>query len=655
MGYFFEKRDFGSSCIKKCYYAYLGCYCNTYSESEKKYPISLYFGKDEVAFYFRGRVRACFKITEETLEDLGLEKVPSDVLERLRGIIDREFTVEKEFVDVLTRTIGKKQSDRFGSSILKHASRGEFISQKIMSWYVAEGTLNQEKLSQTIENYWKVETWPLLEELEGMHADAHLKDIGYTQVFGISPSITDTGSNTSVPINLRALILDFLFEMDHTGTFEDENFFALQPMLQNNSVLDALSKQGAFLIEERRAQEQGSTYRYMSKLHQTFFDWLNVCIQDANRAIFESPNSVFNGVETPSTKKKAKPKKGKHRIENIEQIVCSTVFDRKRPKVKGLVFQFDKGDPRLQHSVDRMINALKLVKRWFFLRYDLTSAERIFWAVDKLELFRDRECKGRLSERHSTGLRRWVNGIRTLFYIAFFLFFGLCIVNAFTDRARPLLNGYAVALVGGVGAATLITGFFAVFRRRIGLFRLTIPRLLGGILIGQFALFTTDEAWAFVRNNPPGLLFILSPLLVGASLTYVFTEINNFIKDRKKALQRAWQIVGIGLIESLVVGILVINLFGIIRTEGYRTGSAQASIHYEPNGMVSFRSGHALERLSIGVKRISDPWIGHLYKKIGHPPIFIFLPALVFWTTLALFVGVFFQLLWQDKPITEPL
>jgi len=65
-------------------------------------------------------------------------------------------------------------------------------------------------------------------------------------------------------------------------------------------------------------------------------------------------------------------------------------------------------------------------------------------------------------------------------------------------------------------------------------------------------------------------------------------------KDRKKALQRAWQIVGIGLIESLVVGILVINLFGIIRTEGYRTGSAQASIHYEPNGMVSFRSGHAL-------------------------------------------------------------
>ncbi|HID30010.1 MAG TPA: hypothetical protein EYP19_08405, partial [Desulfobacterales bacterium] len=89
---------------------------------------------------------ACFKITEQTLKNLKSEKVPEDeVLEKLTSIKvkDREFTVEKEFVEALTETIGKEQTNRFASSIFKYAL--SFPTDGDVDLVIADGTGPKER------------------------------------------------------------------------------------------------------------------------------------------------------------------------------------------------------------------------------------------------------------------------------------------------------------------------------------------------------------------------------------------------------------------------------------------------------------------------------------------------------------------------------
>ena len=72
--------------------------------------------------------KANFKITEQSLENLESEKVPDDVLEKLKSIKNQEFTKEEEFVGLLKTTIGEEQLVQFKSVILKHAAEKDFIS-----------------------------------------------------------------------------------------------------------------------------------------------------------------------------------------------------------------------------------------------------------------------------------------------------------------------------------------------------------------------------------------------------------------------------------------------------------------------------------------------------------------------------------------------
>ena len=67
------------------------------------------------------KIKASFKITEQSLENLKLEDVPDDVLERLQSLENQEFTEEEDFLNKLDETIGDEQTVKFKLSILKHA------------------------------------------------------------------------------------------------------------------------------------------------------------------------------------------------------------------------------------------------------------------------------------------------------------------------------------------------------------------------------------------------------------------------------------------------------------------------------------------------------------------------------------------------------
>jgi hypothetical protein len=78
------------------------------TKSDKKKLKELFFGTR-------------FKLTEQSLENLTLEKLPEDVISQLETIKNQEFTSKEEFLEVLKETIGEEQTVSYKLLILKHA------------------------------------------------------------------------------------------------------------------------------------------------------------------------------------------------------------------------------------------------------------------------------------------------------------------------------------------------------------------------------------------------------------------------------------------------------------------------------------------------------------------------------------------------------
>lgn len=71
--------------------------------------------------FYDCRLRAFYQITNQALANLQEERVTSSVRRKLASIKDKEGRKRKEFLDLLKATIGRGNSDRYGSLILKHA------------------------------------------------------------------------------------------------------------------------------------------------------------------------------------------------------------------------------------------------------------------------------------------------------------------------------------------------------------------------------------------------------------------------------------------------------------------------------------------------------------------------------------------------------
>ena len=71
------------------------------------------------------KLLASFKMTEQSLENLTSEGLPSDVLEELQRLKNREFTGEENFLKNLEETIGDEQTNQFKPLILKHVEKLE--------------------------------------------------------------------------------------------------------------------------------------------------------------------------------------------------------------------------------------------------------------------------------------------------------------------------------------------------------------------------------------------------------------------------------------------------------------------------------------------------------------------------------------------------
>jgi len=496
LNFFFKRKEFTPAKVKQPFYEYQGYwyyFIENDGRQQVRYPVSLYFGKDEFSIFF------------------------TDVRGRIH---------------------------------------------KVFSLYVAEGELNQKKLSSQIENYWKMPIWPLKKdvakilkdrsgsEVVDLRIDPQLLSSGaFGKYFGIN--ITDdhkfTEANlfkdrgkkkdfeifndglqirfssykkdsekpdkekwelkgeilTTNKINFRKILLDFLFELEFANTFEDKNFFHLQPVLQDNKVLDALTRKSTYLLELyhlKDHQQETKKPNLPIKFKNPEKAWLNVCFLESYRDVFASRNSIFRAPE-----------------EEAELVLFKTrigASSRDRSKL------FTKDDVDLRNR-----------SATFFLRnYSIYSA------------------------------------FRTLLHPAvIYLLPILLLLIPFGDFCLNLLDDPLKQFVGvsSIGIPIMMLAVLIVHYSitRINLFKLLVPRLFLGIMIGWSIFWSTEALWKSTVIAEAGKIFVVNSVFFVLIYLYVFTDIRNkLVRVREAAvLRRAAVLVLFAMLISFVQGFYVLQ------------------------------------------------------------------------------------------------
>ncbi|MCG2831306.1 MAG: hypothetical protein L6302_09660, partial [Desulfobacteraceae bacterium] len=490
LNYFFKRKEFTPPKVKQPFYEYLGYFVQK-RDGKKLHPISIYFGKDELSISFTD----------------------------IRGQIHKVFFL-----------------------------------------YVAEGELNQKKLSSQIENYWKMPIWPLkknvgellkngIESENNLRIDSQLLSSGaFGKYLGINITddhkfvednlfkergkkknfeIIDDGRQVRFPsykknseeiekekwklngealdttkINFRKILLDFLFELEFASTFEDKNFFQLQPGLQDNKVLDALTRKCTYLLELYRLknhQQETKKPNLPRKFKKAEKEWLNVCFLESYKDVFASRNSIFKSPE-----------------EEAELVLFKTRIGASS-RDRSELFTKDDVDLRNQSAT-------------FFLRnYSIYNAFRTLLHPAAIYL------------------------LPVLLLLIPFGDFGFNLLDAPAKFVGLSSIGIPIVMLATLVAHYKITG--------INLFKLVLPRLFLGIMLGWSVLSGTEELWKSAIIATARGIFVVNSVLFVLIYLYVFTDIKNkLVKLRDNVVfRRAGALVLFAMLISFVQGFYVMQ------------------------------------------------------------------------------------------------
>jgi len=145
--------------------------------------------------------------------------------------------------------------------------------------------------------------------------------------------------------------------------------------------------------------------------------------------------------------------------------------------------------------------------------------------------------------------------------------------------------------------------------------RLCLPRLIGAIFIGFLPLITAKDIWELPLKLGLFWTIVISFLSIGFAYLYLTAECYNVIKKKKAAYTRAARVGVSGLIYSLLFAVFIVSILG----KHFITGNLKS------NG-INFVPGTE-----------------------------IYLENVIFFASAALLIGIFIQIFWEEKTITEPL
>jgi len=184
-------------------------------------------------------------------------------------------------------------------------------------------------------------------------------------------------------------------------------------------------------------------------------------------------------------------------------------------------------------------------------------------------------------------------------------------IKEIIDGAKIGTPFYAEAIL----VLVMITVIFYTVIKGYKFAKLLLPRLLGTVLIGFIPLTMGQEVYTFPLRLNIWQIFAMSGILYLIALLYLTTECY-ITTGKKDAFMRALLITLYGLFISFFIGIFICDI---------------TSIHFIDYS----RSIYATSYRGL---------FGVLYPQI-----------VIFFASAALLMGIFIQVFWEEKTITEPL
>jgi len=268
--------------------------------------------------------------------------------------------------------------------------------------------------------------------------------------------------------------------------------------------------------------------------------------------------------------------------------------------------------------------------------------------------------------------------------LAFVLLAGLALVQS-SAWAAPIAAPHAgplsfIGALSGLLFLLLLLGpllsslgvIYNLVTRRLYYAQLILPRMLGAIIVGLCVLVLDDLPWKITLRMPLLTLLLLAGGVYFLSYLYILFDVHQTIRfeswsefdgeHRRRAVRKGMNRPGV---SALRPGGHAATTSGAESTLGYATwiGLRVFAIGIVQSFLATlFVSGLLLPLVfAEEVQRGVMPWASSSLGWIalgsgrGELPTFVFVPALVLlWTGMALFIGAFAQLLWQERHVMSP-
>ena len=462
----------------------------------------------------------------------------------------------------------------------------------------------------------------------------------------------------------RRLILDFLFDLEHSEIFKHSPLYdEIEVKLLENKYFNLIAAKASYYYD--RQVYLDTRYDWQSRkitarrLADSEKHYLFLLRRQETVDLLVGSKGWFSNVEIEHERVLFNKKDGFRRTQwrqHLEQVV-----------------------PEME-SRENNSHLLRNSARWFIRRYSFLSSFR--------------------SLQQATRFRGWflllcIIAVVGLFAIAlreipetFSVPVALAVPVDFTFKLTYWLV-HAVAIIG----VLVILALFRCSRHYPQAIGMLMPRLIMAISSAWIIFSTTEELWKTGFDlNLLGIHTIWIVLICAAILLFMSVEIRNMAPDikRKRIWWRISGIFAIGLIYSVILGVFFTNVaapkmlvrsgyleeffeLDVLDSTKYQYCCIDTSIESgtcvrryrdipqafsvaEPDSQylalqaVEVKNTPPLEMVSCNIPVLQRiPLFGsdfHLH---------IFPGMLLFRAFFALFVGIFIQLVFEDKPITEPL
>lgn len=270
-----------------------------------------------------------------------------------------------------------------------------------------------------------------------------------------------------------------------------------------------------------------------------------------------------------------------------------------------------------------------LVDAWFLPRYALRVARSLQHTLQRV-----RNDSKQRSLRDECYIKRSLPGFALGSGVIFFMFTSTWVLSFWPGTAGWigwLISGVAISFLAVTGVRSLVDWKY---------FDLQLPRLIAGIVVGYLPIVFEENAWRWAAqlSQSVSLLMMLVGGIVALCVLYTGAEINRVLRSNvgtrsrgvdwkiaRRTLARTWPVFIRGLSYAFLFGIVLSNVLG--------------------NHIYSDPSSCSVQ----GSSRIWQECVPALSGSRIYPGIlFIFM-----W--LSFFIGLFIQLIWEDKPLTDPL